>query len=74
MKRRTPTSRRTAAVVFTAGMATGLIGAGWGGPAGAEISRRVPAVTAPPPPSGSGVDVIVEVPVAPEPIGPRSLT
>ena len=71
MKRRTHTFRRTAAVLLTAGVAAGILGVGWTGSAGAEISRRVPAATAPPPPSGSGVVIVIETP---EPVGPRSFT
>ena len=71
MKRRTHTIRRTAAVFVAAAVAAGILGVGWTGSAGAGVARRVPAVTAPPPPSGSGVVILIEVP---EPIGPLSFT
>ena len=71
MNRRTHTIRRTTAVLLTAGVAAGILGVGWTGSAGAGVTRRVPAVTAPPPPSGSGVVILIETP---EPIGPRSFT
>ena len=79
MKQRARTIRRSAAVLLTAGVAAGILGAGWTGSAGAGVSRGVREVEATPPPPGSGVvvEVVVpevQVPAVPEPIGPRSLT
>ena len=71
MERRTHKIRRTAAVLVTAGVAAGVLGAGFTGSAGAGLPRRVPTATAPPPPPGSGVVIVIDTP---EPIGPRSLT
>ena len=71
MERRTQKIRRAAAVLLAAGVAVGILGAGFTGSANAGIARRVPAATAPPPPPGSGVEIVIDTP---EPIGPRSLT
>ena len=62
--------RTSATALVTLGLAAGVLGVGWSGSVGADLSKRVGAqVTTPPP--GSGVVVVVE---EPQPIGPRSLT
>ena len=63
--------RKSATALLTVGLAAGVLGIGWSGSAGADITKRVGTQAATPPPPGSGVTVVVE---EPQPIGPRSLT
>jgi hypothetical protein len=71
MTRRFFDTRRIGTALLAAGIAAGALGSGFGTPARAEVSTRVRAQQAGPPPAGSGVTVIV---VEPEPLGPRSFT
>lgn len=61
--------RRAAAVLVAAALGAAIAGATLGGPASAQVGRRVPAQT--PPPPGSGVVIVVQ---EPQILGPRSFT